>query len=356
MPEEHEAWPRVAICILNWNGWQDTVACLESVRRLHYPNFLTVVVDNCSLNDSAEQIKAWARGNFGPRHVMAEYDRKTALAGGETGSEESLEGMDCADRLVIVQNEENLGFAGGNNVAIRYALHRPRPADFVFLLNNDAKAHPNCLTRLVAAGQECGAGIVGAVVMDESGKNVIFGGVAPFRRQFLGPLLDWQLPPPAPPTPFWSSFFVPGTAMLISKPLLEAVHSAHGYYLIDTLFMYGEEFPLCFYADRGGFKAIQVRDALVYHKGGASTGRRLNPMSSYYHQRNGILNANKFLPPVWKCLFHLVAFPAFVGRVLKHLSSRRFRTTHAILCGAYDGYRGKEGKWKHHDEAYLQGR
>ena len=344
----------MAISILNWNGWQDTIACLESVRRLDYPNYLTVVVDNCSLNDSAEQITAWARGNFGPPRVTADYDRKTALAGGEARSEEALESMQSADRLVTVRNEENLGFTGGNNVAIHYAFHRPRPADFVFLLNNDAKVHPSCLTRLVSAGQECGAGIVGAVVLDEDGAHVIFGGVAPFRRQFLCPLVNWQLPPPAPPIPYWSSFFIPGTAMLISKPLLEAVHSAHGYYLRDALFMYGEEFPLCFYADKAGFKPIQVRDALVYHKGGASTGKRCNPISFYYHQRNGILNANEFFPPVWKCLFHLVALPACVGRVLKHLACRRFRTTYAILCGAFDGYRGKGGKWKYHDKAFLQ--
>ena len=132
MVPEHEAWPRVAVCILNWNGWRDTLERLESVRRLDYPNYFTVVVDNRSLNDSVEQIKAWARTNLVASHAVAEYAKKTALAGGEAAGEEALESVQCADRLVIVENDENLGFPGGNNVAIQYTLHRPHPADFVF--------------------------------------------------------------------------------------------------------------------------------------------------------------------------------------------------------------------------------
>ena len=59
------ASPLVVISILNWNGWKDTLECLESVRRLDYPNFLTVVVDNGSWNGSADKIKAWAEANLG---------------------------------------------------------------------------------------------------------------------------------------------------------------------------------------------------------------------------------------------------------------------------------------------------
>ena len=88
--------PLVAISILNWNGWEDTLECLESVRRLDYPNFLTVVVDNGSSNGSADKIKAWAEKNLGPGHVIADYSRETALAGGDLETEQALDGAATA--------------------------------------------------------------------------------------------------------------------------------------------------------------------------------------------------------------------------------------------------------------------
>ena len=119
--------PLVVISILNWNGWEDTLECLESVRRLDYPNFLTVVVDNGSSNGSADKIKAWAEANLGPGQVIADYYRDTALAGGDPETEQALDGAASSARLVLIRNEDNLGFTGGNNVAIHYGLSRERP-------------------------------------------------------------------------------------------------------------------------------------------------------------------------------------------------------------------------------------
>jgi len=59
-----QKWPKIAIIILNWNGWKDTIECLESVFRIDYPNYQVIVVDNNSPNNSMEYIKAWAEGNL----------------------------------------------------------------------------------------------------------------------------------------------------------------------------------------------------------------------------------------------------------------------------------------------------
>ena len=55
-------WPKVAIIILNWNGWKDTIECLESVFRNTYPNYQVIVVDNGSTDGSIEKIQSWAEG------------------------------------------------------------------------------------------------------------------------------------------------------------------------------------------------------------------------------------------------------------------------------------------------------
>jgi len=60
--EKRIKWPKVAIIILNWNGWKDTIECLESVFRNTYPNYQVIVVDNGSTDGSMEKIKAWADG------------------------------------------------------------------------------------------------------------------------------------------------------------------------------------------------------------------------------------------------------------------------------------------------------
>ncbi len=110
---KHSPSPRVAVIILNWNGKEDTLECLASVGQLDYPNYEVVVVDNGSSDDSTNAISK-------------QYPDVTVL-----------------------QTGENLGYAGGNNVGIRWALGHD--ADFVFLLNNDTIVSPDLLSAFVSA-------------------------------------------------------------------------------------------------------------------------------------------------------------------------------------------------------------
>jgi len=57
-------WPSVAIIVLNWNGWQDTIECLESLYQISYPNYEIIVVDNGSKDESIENIKKYCEGKI----------------------------------------------------------------------------------------------------------------------------------------------------------------------------------------------------------------------------------------------------------------------------------------------------
>ena len=57
-------YPRVAIIILNWNGWEDTIECLESLYQITYPNYDVIVVDNGSEDESIEKIKEYCEGEI----------------------------------------------------------------------------------------------------------------------------------------------------------------------------------------------------------------------------------------------------------------------------------------------------
>jgi GT2 family glycosyltransferase len=341
--------PLVVSSILNWNGGRDTIECLESVRQLDYPNYLTVVVDNGSWDDSVERIRAWAAPSPGSSSAFVEYTREAALRGGGEAQEASLDATESKKRLVLIRNEENLGFTAGNNVSIHYALKRPRAADYVFLLNNDTALEEDCLTHLVGAAEKSGAGIVGAVVLDESGRHPIFNGRTTLIRQFFHPIVNWQLAPPQNDGEFWDSDSVHGGAMMIRSDVLGSVYSLQHHYLRDELFMYLDEAEFHYHVRKLGYRSVVARDAVVHHKGAHSSGGVENPMAYYYIERNRILVASVVLPFGWKLLFHLINTPLGLARILKNATRRRRRAAGAILHGLFDGYRGVSGKWRLHD-------
>ena len=101
----------VAVIIVNWNGWRDTTECIHSLKNLDYDNFRIIVVDNCSSDDSVQEI--------------------------------SRQHPD----VTLIQAPRNLGFAGGNNLGILHALEaNPK---YLWLLNNDTVVVPHALRALI---------------------------------------------------------------------------------------------------------------------------------------------------------------------------------------------------------------
>jgi len=96
-----ESYPQVAILILNWNNYIDTRACLESLENLTYPNKEIILVDNGSDDGSLERLQEYS------------------------------------SRATIITSDENLGFAGGNNLGLSYVLDKGIP--LILLLNNDTE-------------------------------------------------------------------------------------------------------------------------------------------------------------------------------------------------------------------------
>jgi GT2 family glycosyltransferase len=108
--------PCVYVVLLNWNGWKDTVECIESLRCMQYRNWRAVIVDNGSTDGSIEQLK------------------------------------DACPDIPILTTGNNLGFAAGNNVGIRFALKNR--ADYVLFLNNDTILFPATISKLVEVAEK----------------------------------------------------------------------------------------------------------------------------------------------------------------------------------------------------------
>ena len=139
--------PPVAIVVLNYRSWKETLECLESLQTMDYPDYTLIVVDNASGDESLEKIKQWAEGKIQVESqyveyhrelkpvFYVEYHRREAEAGGIPEKEEELKKHPPARRMVLIKTEKNLGFSGGNNVGARYALKNNY--HFLALLNPD---------------------------------------------------------------------------------------------------------------------------------------------------------------------------------------------------------------------------
>jgi GT2 family glycosyltransferase len=257
---------------------------------------------------------------------------------------------------VLVANETNLGFTGGNNLSISYALSRTTPADYLFLLNNDVLLEPDCLTQLVAADRAADAGLVGAVLRPRSE-------LAPEKPERHGAEANEQVDGAranaqgggAGSRNAWKPMgYVSGGAVLVRKDLLEAVRKVQGTYLDDRLFLYVEDVALSLAAQQLGYKTVQATRAVGYHTAGTSSGGRYSPIEYYYGTRNSIRVA-ALRPRSERLRFHAMFPWEAAGRVAKSLIYARPRSALAVVLGFLDGYRGVTGRWQDHDRQALKG-
>jgi GT2 family glycosyltransferase len=133
--------PNVTIIILNWNGWEDTLDCLKSLKQIEYPNFNIVIVDNASEDESIAKINEQIK------------------------NDKSID-------FTLIKNKKNNGFAEGNNIGIRYAIKSKNP-DYILLLNNDTVVDKNFLNELVKVAEEnINAGSVQSILLKHEDKII----------------------------------------------------------------------------------------------------------------------------------------------------------------------------------------
>ncbi len=240
--------PRVAIIILNWNGLEDTPACLASLNRLDYPAYDIVVVDNGSSDNSVAAIRA------------------------------------AYPQVTLIETGDNLGYVGGNNIGLKWA--KAAGVDYALLLNNDTEVTPDFLSLLVETAEaDPMIGIVGPTIYYFDRPEVIWsaGGIINWKRGntcMIG--LDevdrgqfGQTPQPVD--------FVTGCALLIKMPLVEQVGP-----LDPRFFAYYEEAEWCVRVARAGYKILHVPQAKIWHKISPVT-REASPQVHYYMTRNRLL-------------------------------------------------------------------
>ena len=181
-----KSWPKVAIIVLNWNGWRDTLECLDSLMANTWTQMEIIVVDNGSTDDSVAQICSWASARGIPLHMQRTTEK--AEVDWELPSNPSVAASDNPrplKQLVLIENRENLGFARGNNVGIRWALQGG--AKYICILNNDTIVPGDFVEKAIRSLEASGAALLGPKILDACGKDWQW----PVRKRFG--LLGWLL-------------------------------------------------------------------------------------------------------------------------------------------------------------------
>lgn len=300
---------KVFVILLNWNNWSDTQECLESLEKVGYLNFEVVIVDNNSSEDERGKIR-----HYGSKAIF---------------------------------NSENLGFAGGNNVGIKYALSHG--ADYVMLLNNDTIIAPDFLTKLVKASEnDKTLGILGSRIYKYGTNEVVFNGgkvnkclTSAEHTNSTGTV----------PVEFdkdntqqvAEADYITGAAMLIKREVIELVGLMR-----EDYFLYYEDVDWCLRAIKAEYKCVVVPRSHVWHKV-SSTNKEGSSSYIYYHTRNGLMLA-KFNGNIFqRAAAYILGFWILLKQIPKFLIPGKKIWARAMTHGVVDFYKNKYGKYAYRD-------
>lgn len=300
--------PLAAIIVLTWNQRQLTLDCLASLAQLTYPaeRLMLIVVDNGSADGTAQAIR---------EHYPD---------------------------VVVLENGDNLGFAEGNNVGIRYAMDQG--VDYVMLLNNDTVVDPAMLTELLnVAESDLEIGIVGPKMLYFDPPDVIWS---------AGNKIDWdhgglirlqaeERDTGVDETPLEVDY-VTGCGVCLRRAVIEKIG------MLDArFFIYYEESDWCLRAHQAGWRVLYVPQARLWHKVSAAMGTA-SPATDYYMARNVLLFIAKHHRGVHRLRYLLKV----TGRTLLTIAAytfkphggARIRNRNARLLALRDALLGRWGK------------
>jgi GT2 family glycosyltransferase len=300
-------FPSVAIVIVNWNGFADTVECLESLRELAYPDYSVIVVDNASSDDSEAKLRA-----LYPQHT-------------------------------VIQSGSNRGLAGGSNAGIRHALDSG--ADYVLMLNNDTRVEPSLLDTMVRTSEkDPRIGLTGGRVeyVSPPGRVWACGGTFDVDTGHARHFMSEQEFHAFVPFRGWCAY-IPACLLLIRRQCLEDIGL-----FSERFFHLVEDVDFCIRANRGGWKLALAPGARVLHKGSASMAR-FSPLYNYYEQRNRLFVIRQYrMTGKSVCGSVKDAFMILTRLTWTLTTIDRFRHIAQgawfLLLAVYDFARGRDGK------------
>ncbi|TXC76100.1 glycosyltransferase family 2 protein [Luteibaculum oceani] len=243
--------PKISLITVNYNGEEDSLEFIASLQKSTLRDWELFVVDNAS--------------HRSPCRIGEIQD----------------------DRIQLIALSENKGFAGGNNVAVPKCS-----APYLFFVNNDTILTPDCLEILHDTAEEIeNLGALSPKFHYYHQQNLIeFAGCTQINRITARNTALHNREIDNGVKGLIETHYAHGAGMLIPKKVIETVGTMH-----EAFFLYYEEMDWCERIRKAGYQIYCQRDALIYHKESASVGK-LNPLKTYYLNRNRILFMNRNFP------------------------------------------------------------
>ena len=303
--------PKVFIVVLNWNGVKDTLECLESLSSLDYSNFEIIVVDNGSKDRSVEIIRR-------------RYPE-----------------------LTLIENPINLGYTGGNNIGIQYAM--THGAQYIWILNNDTIVESDSLRNLIhAAEEDSKTGILSPVIYYIDQRD---------RMQFCGTFFDAKRGKITEELKDGKNrktnvegfvFLLYGTAMLINRKVIKKIGKFD-----DNFFAYFEDYDYSLRANLNSFQCKVVNASKIYHKDASSTGGTDSPIKTYFYYRNFLLFYKKHIKGAALIKLKYKIIRMAIGAAAMFRSEGKHSSAYACLDGIWDGMKGSGGPKKKRNQMPL---
>ena len=290
--------PTIYTVILNWNGINDTRACLHSLEHVYASgqsfrscNLKVICVDNGSENAEGDTLKQELP------HVS------------------------------VIQNGRNLGFAGGVNVGIRRALSQ-HDCDYILLLNNDVEIDGDFLSPLLLDVSENKRTIASPAILYLSTRRV----------QNLGGKINWWIGGTVnvgkgdlvDRCPRYSSpQFLSGCCWLAPAEAFREVG-----FLDEDYFAYGEDLDWCVRARRIGYTLKVNCGSIIFHRHSGSSAAG-SSHKVFLIAKNNILFARKHLSPAGRCLY--VFNSIWAGLVINLVKHKSLRCLPSFVQGVLEG-------------------
>lgn len=271
--------PFVSIVILNYNQLKVSCEFLDSCKLLTYSNYEIILVDNASKEDPTTYVK---------EHYP---------------------------EVIVIRNQENLGFTGGNNVGIAAAK-----GDYIFVVNNDTEVTPNLLEKLVEPFEnDLSIGVVSPKIKYYSNPTLIqyagYTAMNPFTGQAVA--VGGKQQDLGQFNTSGYTYFAHGAAMLVKREVIEKVGA-----FADEFFIYYEELDWGERIRRAGYNIYYQADAEIFHKESVTMGKE-SPMKAYYHTRNRILFMRRNTTATQFALFMLFLTAFVIPKALLKYSFKR---------------------------------
>lgn len=312
----------VYIIVLNWQGAADTLACLNSLVHLRDVNYKIVICDNSSPDNSYAIIRDGLR-----QHKV--YKECTLVEMTRAEAERSVISYEGKHAIFLIQTGANLGYAGGNNVGIRFAMNQS-DVDYIWILNNDTEVEPNSLYKLVLMCESDPViGICGSTMVYFDAPNCIQSIGGTYNKLLMTTKNiggDLDINKPISKCELGAIDYVIGASMLIPVRVLSKVGL-----LCEDYFLYYEEIDICNRIKNYKYKISVCTESIVRHKVGASTNSGRSDVADFCSVRNRLLIAKKFHPYSFVLVWISLVF-VFINR-LRRKELAKAKNVFMILFG-----------------------